>query len=158
MIAADTPEGEAAVAVSVAPWDGWLIPILDSCLESPGERYAGFRLETKGDFINLVKIDGSEPPADWAAKVEAMGYGKGGAKGGPGAGSAGGGDRRALVMHGQTVAAGVFATLVASKAVPATIAGFDALAQHVVDKLFERRAPAKPAAQVGGAGSRGLDA
>lgn len=132
------------VKVGIAPWLAYLIPVVQSC--PPGETFGGFHLETVGDRVNLVAIDGTVAPEGWAAKVDEMGYGKTGrAGGGTVNNAAGAGGRQALLMHCQTVGAAILAAGVKLKPAMGTIENFDAIVQHLMDKLFERRTAAATA-------------
>lgn len=123
------------VSVTVPAWYGYLIEELTRLAANPGQAYY-VKLQSNGKFTNVIGIDGVEAPADWQAKVEAMGYGqnRGGAGGNGGPGNPNrqaAKDPMTVKMHAQAIAARL--PWVKS------MADFDAAVQHLMDQIYAKR-------------------
>jgi len=66
---------EIEVKFSCAPWLGYLHPSIALMAEQPEQRYAGFHLQTKEGYHNLVGLGGIPQPADWNEQLAAIGLG-----------------------------------------------------------------------------------
>jgi hypothetical protein len=67
---------EHEVNATCAAWHGFLHPSILAMAGTPEQPYTGLFLQTKGQYHNLVALEGVRPPADWADTMERTGIGR----------------------------------------------------------------------------------